>query len=137
MLVWANIKSDLLFEPCPKIPLQSPFTISIKKTRLMSSRCPVHQVKIKTNIITLYWLHKSTLLFSKNNHILEIKLDKSDILLYKVLLHHCLPQDLSGPNQGSMVMECCTICSTKCKNTQFTCPAPCLVFTSIQQESTG
>ena len=74
ILMHQSVKSDLLFKPFLNIPLHSPFTVSIKKTRLMSSCCPVHQIKIKTNIITLYCLHKSTLLFSKNNHILEIKI---------------------------------------------------------------
>ena len=36
---------------------------------------------------------------------------KPNIQHHKVLQHHRLPQDLSGPDQGSMVVECCTICS--------------------------
>ena len=76
----------------------------------MSSHCPVHQVKIKTYVIALYSLHKSTLLFFKNNHILKIKLDKSDILLYKELYTIVFYKILSGPYQGSMVVQDTTCC---------------------------
>ena len=67
------------------------------RSRLMSSLC--------TGFTSLLYSSPRTTIFWRS------RLDKSNILLYKVLLHHRLPQDLSGPNQGSMVVECCTICS--------------------------
>ena len=77
----------------------------------MSSRCPVHQVKIKicSPRTTIFWRSRYT--SPRTTIFWRTRLDKSYVQLCKVLQHHRLPQDLSGPDQGSMVVECCTTCS--------------------------